>query len=339
MDLLTGATGFLGSHLARRLAREGRKLRALVRPGTDWKRIPVEVEEVVWGDLTEPDALERATAGVEFVFHTAARVSGSGSRAAFHAANVAATEALLEAARAAGAERFVHVSSAGIYGAESASGAITEGTPLDPSIEQRGAYAWSKAEADRLVREFAARHQFPAIVVRPGILYGPGAKPFFARLHLPFPLKRSRRVIIGSPQALLPLTYVENACDAIVLAAQRGTPGEAYNVVDGVTSQAAYLKALAEAGARFETPLFVSQGFVVPVALACEIAGRLAKRNLPLTRYRLRRATESLRYDTTKAQHELGWTPKVGLAEGLERTFSGEAPPSRTPATPLRQAS
>src|SRR5215470_4241831 len=118
MDLLTGATGFLGSHLARRLAAEGRTIRALVRPGTDLKRIPGEVAEVVWGGFDEPEALARATAGVDIVFHAAARVAAGGSRAQFHADNVVATEALLAAALAAGVRRFVHVSSAGIYGAD-----------------------------------------------------------------------------------------------------------------------------------------------------------------------------------------------------------------------------
>jgi len=323
MDLLTGATGFLGSHLARRLAAEGRPLRALVRPGTDLQRIPPEVSEVVWGGFDEPEALGRATAGADVVFHTAARVAAAGTRAQFHTDNVLATEALLEAAQAAGVRRFVHVSSAGIYGADAARDVITEATPLDPQIEKRGAYAWSKAEADRLVRDVAARGRLDALVVRPGILYGLGTKTFIARLTFAIPGGSRRRVIVGARDTLLPLTYVENACDAIVRVALHGEAGRAYNIVDGVVGQAEYLDRLAQAGGTPGEPLFVPALALLPAAVACELAGRLARRNLPLTRYKLRRATESLRYDTSAAE-DLGWRPEVGLAEALRRTFGGD---------------
>lgn len=323
MDLLTGATGFLGGYLARRLAAEGRRLRALVRVGTDLKRIPSQVSDVVWGSIDEPDALERAVAGVDVVFHAAARVGGGGTRQLFQTDNVVATELLLGAAARAGVRRLVHVSSAGIYGSDSARGVITEETPLDPGIQQRGAYAWSKAEADRRVRDFALRSRFDAVVVRPGILYGRGATPFFARLHLPLPLGSGRRLIVGSRSALLPLSYVENACEAIALSAIRGSAGRAYNVIDGLVTQGEYLDALQAAGLEMVPPAFLSPGWLMPTALGCEILSRAIKRQLPLSRYRLRRATESLRYDTTAAREELGWTPRIDLAEGLRRTIKG----------------
>lgn len=317
MDLLTGATGFLGSHLAARLARDGRRLRAIVRPGTDLRRIPPAVSEVVWGEIGDPETLERAMSGIEVVFHTAARVSGGGSRESFLRDNVEAVERLLEAASAAGVRRFVHVSSAGIYGAGQNGHAITEDTPLDPAIEQRGAYAWSKAESDRLVRAFAGRGGLETVVVRPGILYGGEAPPFIARLHLPVPRGKGRRIVVGSRNALLPLTHVDNACDAIALAATRGVSGEAYNVIDGEVRQGEYLDLLRESGVAAVKPTYVPPFALWPVALGCELVGKLAKRNLPLTRYRLRRATESLRYDTRAARETLGWTPAIDLATGV----------------------
>ena len=244
MDLLTGSTGFLGHHLAARLARDGRKLRAIVRPGTDLKRIPPEITDVVWGDITEPGTLQKAMAGVDVVFHTAARVSGGGSRDAFRRDNVEAVETLLRAAEAAGVRRFVHVSSAGIFGAGQKGAAIDERTPLDPQIESRGFYAWSKAESDTLVRAFAAQSKLETVVVRPGILYGGDAQPFLARLQFPVPRGKGRRIVVGSRAALLPLTHVDNACDAIALAAERGASGSAYNVIDGPARQGEYLDLL-----------------------------------------------------------------------------------------------
>jgi len=317
VDLLTGATGFLGHHLAARLARDGRKLRAIVRVGTDLRRIPREVTEVVWGELGDPETLAKALAGIDVVFHTAARVSGGGTRDAFLRDNVQAVERLLEAAEKAGVRRVVHVSSAGIYGAGQKGDAITEDTPLDPSIEQRGLYAWSKAESDRLVRAFAQRGRLETVVVRPGILYGGEAQPFLARLQFPVPRGKGRRIVVGSRRALLPLTHVDNACDAIALAATRGTSGAAYNVIDGAAHQGEYLDLLRASGVAAVRPTYVPPFALWPVAVGCEVVGRLTRRSLPLTRYRLKRATESLTYDTTRAREALGWTPAIDLATGV----------------------
>jgi len=328
MDLLTGATGFLGNHLAARLARDGRKLRAIVRPGTDLRRIPREISEVVWGEIGEPETLQGALAGVDVVFHTAARVSGGGGRDAFARDNIAAVEALLRAAEAAGVRRFVHVSSAGIFGAGQKGVAITEDTPLDPAIEHRGSYAWSKAESDRLVRAFAAQSQLETVVVRPGILYGGDAQPFIARLQFPVPRGKGRRLIVGSRSALLPLTQVENACDAIALAAERGRSGTAYNVIDGTARQGEYLDLLTAHGVSNVRPTFVPPFMMWPVALGVEVLGKLVRRDVPLTRYRLKRATESLIYDTSAARDGLGWTPSVDLPTGVRAMADAAAGPT-----------
>lgn len=317
MELLTGCTGYLGRHLAARLAAKGYQLRALVRVGTDLKRIPDEIQEVVWGSLDDPAALARATHAIDTVYHVAARVSAGGSRDAFERDNVTATENLLEAAEAAGAKRFVHVSSAGIYGSDAASGDIDESTPLDPSIDQRGAYAWSKARADDRVRRFGETSNLEVVIVRPGILYGAEAKPFLGRLSFPVPRGKGRRIVVGSKDNLLPLTHVDNACDAIVLAGERGARGGAYNVVDGETTQGDYLALLADSGVSPVRPTYVPPALFTPIALGCELATRLTGRSLPLTRYKLRRATESLRYDTRAARDQLGWEPALDLPEGV----------------------
>lgn len=318
MELLTGCTGYLGRHLAARLATKGRKMRALVRVGTDLKRIPSEIEETVWGGLDDPAALARATHAIDTVYHVAARVSSGGSRDSFERDNVTATENLLEAAEAAGVKRFVYVSSAGIYGSEASSADIVESTPLDPAIEQRGAYAWSKARADDRVRRFGEASSLEVVIVRPGLLYGAEAKPFLGRLSFPVPRGKGRRIVVGSRDNLLPLTHVDNACDAIILAGERGARGGAYNVIDGDATQGQYLALLADSGVHNVRPVYVPPALFTPLALGCEIATRLTGRSLPLTRYKLRRATESLRYDTRAARDQLGWEPALDLAAGVD---------------------
>jgi nucleoside-diphosphate-sugar epimerase len=328
MDLLTGSTGYLGRHLARRLAADGRQLRALVKVGTDLKRIPREISDVIWGGFDDPHALARATHGVDTIFHVAARVSAGGGRELFERDNLLATESLLEAAAAAGCRRFVHVSSAGIYGTNAAASEITESTPLDPAIEKRGAYAWSKAAADELARRLGRERGIDVVVVRPGILYGAEAKPFLGRLSFSVPRSKNRRIIVGSHDALLPLTHVDNACDAIALASLHGRPGAAYNVVDGTISQGEFFDLLDREGVVSMRTTYVASRWLVPLALGCEVLTRLSGISLPLTRYKLRRATESLRYSTRAAQDDLGWRPAVDPPSGVAGMRTFRAPPT-----------
>ncbi len=311
MDLVTGATGTLGRAVTARLSAEGRPFRVLARLGTDLKRLPPQAADVVWGSLDDPETLARATHGIDTIFHIAARVARRGGRAAFERDNVLATESLLEAAEAGGVRRFVHVSSAGIYGA--GTGVVTEQTELDPRIEERGAYAWSKAEADRVVRAFAARSRLEVVVIRPALLVGEGAPPFFARMHVPIP-RSGRRLVVARRGQLLPLTQVASAADAIVRAATHGNSCAAYNVIDALVPQTAWLGTLARANQLPFRPLFCPPFLFRPLASACDLLSRVTGRNLPLTRYKFQRATESLSYETAAAERELAWRPRADFS-------------------------
>ncbi len=311
MDLVTGATGTLGKRVTQKLTAQGRTFRVLARPGTDLRRLPPDAADVIWGTLDDPEALARATHGIDTIFHIAARVARGGNRAVFERDNVLATETLLEAAEAGAVRRLVYVSSAGIYG--SGAGTVTEATELDPRIEERGAYAWSKAEADRLVRDFAAHSRLEVIVIRPALLVGQGTPPFFARMHFPIPRSGGRRLVVARKAQLLPLTHVDSAAEAIVKAATQGTPGAAYNVIDVLLPQDSWLNALREAKRLPFRPVYVSPIVFKPVAAACDLVSKLIGRSLPLTRYKLKRATESLRYTTAAAEEDLSWQPRSDL--------------------------
>src|SRR5262249_25495167 len=161
-----------------------------------------DVEEVV-AALGDDASIAQALEGVDAVVHCAARVARSGNRADFFRDNVSGTAHLLAAAKAAGVKRFVHVSSIGVYGVTPKATSITEQTPYDPHPDRRGAYTWSKIEADRIVQEFAQRSGLATVILRPGILVGPGGPEFTARLCLG---RFGGRVGIGGrPKARLPL--------------------------------------------------------------------------------------------------------------------------------------
>jgi nucleoside-diphosphate-sugar epimerase len=338
--LVTGAGGFLGRRVVSALLQKGHPVRAIVHtsaPPPEW--IDAEGLEVVSGTLGDADSMQRASTGMQVVVHCAARVARRGSRAEFFRDNVTGTTQLWDAAVAAGVDRFVHVSSVGIYGANGASHPIHEDTDYDPHPELRGAYAWSKVEADRRVREAGRRGRPRAVIIRPGILVGAEGPCFTARLVLGS--FRGRLLVVGHPGALLPLCHVDDAAAAVLAAIDAPHADGAYNIVDDELSQQEWLCNLA--GRHTSTrPMFLPPLLLTIPAAGLELACRIARRPAPpLSRYKIRRATESLRYDTSRARRDLKWAPTVGvrsLANGthLEIAAANKAPVGGLVGTPTR---
>ena len=306
--LVTGASGFLGQHVLAALRERGHHVRAMVRfprLSEEWQ----DVEEVV-AALGDDASIAQALEGVDAVVHCAARVARSGNRADFFRDNVSGTSHLLAAAAAAGVKRFVHVSSIGVYGVPPKAKSITEQTPYDSHPERRGAYTWSKIEADRVVQEFARKGGLSSVILRPGILVGPGGPEFTARLCLG--RFGSRVVIVGRRGARLPLCHVADAARAAALAVTARTTCTVYNLVDEGLTQEEWLRQRTAAGWAMR-PVYVPPPLALIPAFALEVVTRLAGKSSPLSRYKIRRATESLSYDTTRASLELGWKPLTGV--------------------------
>lgn len=315
--LVTGATGFLGRHVVARLLDERLAVRALVRN----PQASLPGVEAIPGDLTDAVSLRSAMQGVDWVIHAAARVATSGSWAEFEAANVTGTATVLAAAAAARVKRVVHVSSLSVYAVEASGVTITEDSEYEAGAGERGFYSRSKLIADRLALQ-AAHGGAPVTVARPGLLYGPGRKPPLARRAVKAgPL----RVILGSPRYLLPMSYVENVADALLLAARtEGAAGKAYTIVDTNVPQAEYAARYREAAGEHWRSFYVPAGLLLPAARVAELAGRALRRPAPLTRHQLQRTTWSARYDCRRAERELGWRPSVDLTEGLRRSFAAQ---------------
>ncbi len=199
--LITGATGFIGRHLAERLGRRrGIRLVCLARRGSRPEALAFLRglgAEVRYGDLRSPADAAAAASGAHRVVHLAAKVSGQGwDEAAYHEANVLATQHLLAACSREKMKRFVHVSTVGVYGP--ASGA-DERTPFSPV----NVYERTKAEAESLVRHSG----LPYVMVRPGLIFGPGAR----LVTLSLALARLGIVpLIGKADALIQPLYVKD---------------------------------------------------------------------------------------------------------------------------------
>jgi nucleoside-diphosphate-sugar epimerase len=253
------------------------------------------------------------------VLHTAARVATSGTWAEFYAANVEGTAALIRASVAAGVRRIVHVSSLSVYAVPADGVTVTEESGYEAGAPDRGLYARSKLIADRLALQ-AAHGGAPVTVIRPGLLYGPGRRPPLARRAIaagPF------RVVLGNPRYLLPMSFVENVAEAVWCAAlAEGVAARAYTIVDCNVPQAEYARLYREAAGEHWQPLYVPAALLLPAARLAELGFGLLRRASPLTRHQLRRTTWSAYYDCGRAERELGWQPRVALAEGLRRSFA-----------------
>ncbi|HEX7408173.1 MAG TPA: NAD-dependent epimerase/dehydratase family protein [Candidatus Binatia bacterium] len=314
--LVTGASGFLGRSVVRRLRSDGVEVRALVRAGRGLDDADVDIYP---GDICDDAAVEGAVRGMDLVVHCAARVETTGKWEEFAEVNVRGTRRVIRAAQSAGVRRIVHISSLGVYAVPYDGVTITEDSAYESEGESRGHYSRSKLAADRVALD-AARRGAPVVVLRPGLLYGPGKRPPLARQS--FSVKQFK-LILATPAYTLPMTYIDNAADAVSLAATAdGTVGQAFTIVDANVPQAEYAALYRDACGESWRPMFLPVGMIAAAAWGLERALRLARRRSPVTYHQIRRATRCAHYDCSRAEHLLGWRPAVSVQEGLRSTFA-----------------
>jgi predicted dehydrogenase/nucleoside-diphosphate-sugar epimerase len=321
--LVTGAGGFLGGALLRRLVHDGGKVRAGVR------RIPKEPlpgVDYVAGDLGDPEYVDTLVAGVATVFHVGAAMKGGA--ADFQRGTVAGTRNVIDACLKSGVKRVVFVSSLSVLDhAISRAGKVNEEWPLEPHAERRGAYTQTKLEAERMVMAAAKDLGLPAVVIRPGAIFGPGIEPSSPAGSFGM---FGRWIVVGTGSKPLPLVYVDDVVDALLLgASQPGLEGKLVNLVDpAVVTQREFIRKVRAAKPNIKA-LYVPKPILMAAAVGIELLSRLLKRGAPLSRYRIRSIRPLKNFDQTAARESLGWEPRVGTVEGLRRTFSlSEQPPS-----------
>ena len=319
--LVTGGTGFVGSHLIEQLSRRGDSVRALVRPSGDRAFAESLGAEVVTGNLDDLDSLRRACEGCDIVYHSAARVDLVGTRDQFHQTTVAGTERLVAAAVQNGVGRFVQLSSCGIYHpAIFATGrAIDEFTPT-PMPPKWFPYGRAKLTAEQVVREGCPPHT-EWVVVRLGYLYGPRNRAMHTYVE---PAMRDRSMmIVGDGHNPLAMIYVEDAVRAVVSAGNRPEAAGKILIAGGnehVTQQQ-YFDALADG---FGIPRIKKH---IPYKLAFffgwlgEYLIRSGPRRATLQRgaIALTGLPQNLRCDYT--QELLQWRPRVAFADGMKAAF------------------
>ena len=318
---VTGGTGFLGSFLVRDLLAHGTAVRVLARPSPRADRLAASGVEVVHGDLRDSESVGRAVRACDVVYHLAAKV-GSAPVSDYFAANVAGTECVLAACAENGVSQLVYASSLAVYGPVEEGGRIDEDTPFDDRPARRDPYAQSKIDADRLVGSFAQRTGLPTLILREGIIFGPG-RPlpngiFAFRLG-------NTNVVFGDRRNRFPLNYVENIVEAMQVAASSGSGLRQFNVLDDdeLTLERYHQikSSLDHTVTRFSSPWPLY--FASPITEGLRSIAPMG--DLRLSRHQLRRALQDRWYDTCRIRQATGWQPRVGLEEAVRRTLHAEA--------------
>jgi nucleoside-diphosphate-sugar epimerase len=324
LHLITGASGFIGGHLARRLANEGQRARCLVRASSDVSTLERLDVELVVGDLTDPRSLTGAVAGCDYVLHCGALVSDWATVAEIARINVAGTRQLLDAAVGASVRRFVHISSTDVYG-------YPEQAHVDESyVATRFCnwYAQTKLEAETEVRRAQRAHALDAVILRPATVYGPGSKDVVGEIARA--IQGRHMLLIDGGRANAGLCYAENLIDAALLALhQDAARGCAFNVTDGLDVTWRQLADDLAAGlgcppVRFSMPYWLAAG----IGVSLEHGYRLLRRTTGLHAQPLlsRQAVQILgknqNFSNRRLRDTLGWEPRVDYTTGLQATLA-----------------
>lgn len=323
--LVTGGTGFLGKHLVERLTLEGDEVWVLGRSEQSVAELRGLGARFVGGDMRQWPAMRRAVKGMDVVYHCAGKVEASGRWLDFLEVNVLGTERLLQASLEHGVRRFVHVSSIGVYPERPEGTVISESDGTDDNTG-RGGYTRSKIMADQMAFWYARAQSAPVTVIRPATIYGPGGKNNLVRAGVKL---GKFNIVFGDGSNVLPLVYVDNVVDALVLAARRDEAvGRAYNIVDeDRVTQREYIERMGPALGREQTTFYLPLPIVRLLAEAADLAKaalRGGKRSPQGMFSRITRSLQTMNYDTTRAKSELGWKPRIGFDEAVRRVAGGE---------------
>ncbi len=314
--LVTGATGLIGCAIAKALVAQGQQVRALVRdPARAARVLPAQVE-LVRGDVTAPDSLPPALAGVQRVFHAAGLPEQwQPDEAIFDRVNRQGTANVLRAALAARVQRVIYTSTMDVFAAPRG------GTLVEANVDaapKPTAYERSKQAAEREAERVRAEG-LELVYVHPAAVYGPS--PVHVGLN-GFFLQLLQRKMPALPPGGVPVLYVDGCTQAHLAAAERGRPGERYLVADAHVSTRELAQEILRAAGRSARPPMVLPGPVArafaaasaPLARAFGFAPLLAPGQLSFVMW-------DVRVDASKAQRELGFVP-TPVAEGVARTVA-----------------
>jgi nucleoside-diphosphate-sugar epimerase len=324
--LVTGSSGFIGAKVVELLLLYGfTNIRCFVRPSSRMERLngvlsqyaPSQGLEIVTGDLLSRESCAVATKGVSIIYHLAAGFDKSFAAAYMNSA--LATRNLLEAFRQFGTpKRFVNVSSFAVYSNLHLNrhAMLDETCPLEDSPQERfDAYGFGKLKQEQIVKDYGLKHHIPYVILRPGYVFGPGKRELSGRVGIN---TFGFFIHLGGSNTL-PLTYVDNCAEAIVLAGLKsGVEGETFNVVDddAPTSREFFRDYKKQTGVfSLSMPYALVQLF----SAGWERYAKTTRNQLPPVFNRRRCSAEwkGNCYSNQKLKSRLGWKPRVSMKDAI----------------------
>jgi nucleoside-diphosphate-sugar epimerase len=310
--LVTGASGFLGGHVAELLSARGDRVRALVRKTSNRKHLEKLANvDLVEGSVESMDRVRAAVDGVDAVVHCAGVVKARGVDE-FFAVNVGGTSNLVEATRRLGLKRFVHVSSL------EACGPSTDGSPVDPAQENPvTAYGRSKLAAEKVV--LSAKDDMPVVILRPGAIYGPRDGEILEAFRS---IQRGLLPLVDGGGAKGVWIYATDCARACIRAIEADVPSGRIYFVDDGCGPIEQRQMLTDAERALGKKALVRASLPVPVLMAVargvEALGRVTNRPVMLTREKANMLLQHWVCSSDATRRELGWQPEVPWDQGVQ---------------------
>ena len=315
--LITGANGFIGSHLVEKFITEGHQVFGLVRKTSDLSLIENMNVGLRYGDVTQPESLTEVCEGIDILVHNAGLASDWGSIDLFRKVNVEGTKNIAQAALAKGVKRIVQMSSVAIHGFDN-SFAVKEDDDLNPVYN----YSTSKMEAEHWILDFGKKSNIEVTAIRPGNVFGERDHTFIEK-YIEALVSGQIAYVNGGKSMTCP-TYVRNLRDAVYLASQNEKAvGEAFLITDGLEiNWKEFTDALAEKMNVKKPKLSIPLWLGLPIAGLVETAYKVvgAKSAPLITKYRMYNGGTDYYFSIEKAKSLLDFNPKYGLDESLTNT-------------------
>ena len=317
--LITGATGFIGPYLIKRLVSEGHVCRCLVRPGSE-EKIPKSTDlEIFTGDITQPETLIGIANGVDRLIHLATLGHMSNftvTEDMFTAINVNGSQNIMKEALKADVQKIVHCSSVAAMGICNEIPA-TETTPCTPHHP----YGRSKLAAESMVREMVRQEGLPAVIIRFSMVYGPGDSRDV--LKLTRMANKGLFPKVGKRPKLTPLVHVQDAVDGLLLAAEKGRDGETYLITNRNSEPFDKIREIIQdaLGLKKKT-VYVPEWVALAAAVFIEKSFGLIGKSPPVARKNIESTLADRVFSIEKANRELGFEPKIDPEAGLRETVN-----------------
>jgi nucleoside-diphosphate-sugar epimerase len=319
---VTGGSGFIGGRLIERLHSEGRTVRALARSDRAAATVEKLGAEAVRGELGDRASMAAGAAGTEVAFHLAAHLGEWGPWEDFERGNVEGTRNALDACAEAGVRRFVHCGTEAALMAGDPLVQVDETAPLRP--DSRAQYPATKAKAEQAVRA-ASRDGFETVALRPRFVWGAGDTTLLPEMVET--VRKGRFAWVGGGRNVTDTTHVDNVVEGLVLAAEKGHPGDAYFVTDGEPVVfREFITAMLETQGVKPPNRSLPAWSAAPMARVCEAAWKLLplSGDPPMTTFRSWLLTQECTIDISKARAELGYKPLVSHEQGLSAMNSAD---------------